>query len=311
MFSPKTGRGVQGAKSSRSPGGIPQPSSGGQWDNIVKFLDSLMSKLRGNHSGLAELEKWIVNAKEELHGLLSTSEMQYAGTSWHELNYIRQAVGFLVIHQKRKKSLEEIRQDLCPALTVRQIYRISTMYWDDKYGTQSVSNEASFVVSVMREIVSKDNQNLTSNSFLLDDDLSIPFSAEDIDMAIPAIDLDEIHLPEFVFLFHIRSSGLRFHDRNNCLWLTVWFNISSLDFHENANTVSALETQVSLTLQCALAVYDARLVPLSLWPLIVLSQFQVRSFKMTINYDICVDLPKWEAEEGSVSALRAIHIISY
>lgn len=29
------------------------------------------------------------------------------------------------------------------ALTVRQIYRISTMYWDDKYGTQSVSNEAS------------------------------------------------------------------------------------------------------------------------------------------------------------------------
>ncbi|CAJ1972908.1 unnamed protein product [Sphenostylis stenocarpa] len=225
---PKTGRGVQGGKSSRSPSGIPHLSSGGQWDNIVKFLDSLMSKLRENHvpsffirklvtqvfsfinitlfnslllrrecctfsngeyvkSGLAELEKWIVNAKEE-----------YAGTSWHELNYIRQAVGFLVIHQKRKKSLEEIRQDLCPALTVRQIYRISTMYWDDKYGTQSVSNEASGVVSEMREIVSKDNQNLTSNSFLLDDDLSIPFSAEDIDMAIPAIDLDEIHLPEFV-----------------------------------------------------------------------------------------------------------------
>ncbi|XP_020224383.1 myosin-15 isoform X1 [Cajanus cajan] len=222
---PKTGRGVHGGKSSRSPGGLPQQSSGGQWGNIVKFLDSLMSKLRGNHvpsffirklvtqvfsfinitlfnslllrrecctfsngeyvkSGLAELEKWIVNAKEE-----------YAGTSWHELNYIRQAVGFLVIHQKRKKSLEEIRQDLCPALTVRQIYRISTMYWDDKYGTQSVSNE---VVSEMREIVSKDNQNLTSNSFLLDDDLSIPFSAEDIDMAIPAIDLDEIDLPEFV-----------------------------------------------------------------------------------------------------------------
>jgi hypothetical protein len=33
------------------------------------------------------------------------------------------------------------------ALTVRQIYRISTMYWDDKYGTQSVSNEASCVFS--------------------------------------------------------------------------------------------------------------------------------------------------------------------
>lgn len=69
------------------------------------------------------------------------------------------------------------------------------MYWDDKYGTQSVSNEASSlivcllsvskmiipvcqvicmmfqVVSEMREILNKDSQNLTSNSFLLDDDL--------------------------------------------------------------------------------------------------------------------------------------------
>ncbi|XP_015884396.3 myosin-15 isoform X3 [Ziziphus jujuba] len=221
---PKTTR-AHGGKSSRSPGGAPQQSPGSQWDNIIKFLDSLMSQLRENHvpsffirklitqvfsfinislfnslllrreccsfsngeyakSGLAELEKWIVNAKEE-----------YAGTSWHELNYIRQAVGFLVIHQKRKKSLEEIRQDLCPALTVRQIYRISTMYWDDKYGTQSVSNE---VVAQMREILNKDNQNLTSNSFLLDDDLSIPFSTEDIDMAIAAIDPSDIELPNFV-----------------------------------------------------------------------------------------------------------------
>ncbi|XP_058786039.1 myosin-15-like isoform X5 [Vicia villosa] len=221
---PKTGR-AQSGKSSRSPGGLPQQSPGGQWDNIINFLNSLLNQLCANNipsffirklvtqvfsfinmtlfnslllrrecctfsngeyvkSGLAELEKWIVNANEE-----------YAGTSWHELNYIRQAVGFLVIHQKRKKSLEEIRQDLCPALTVRQIYRISTMYWDDKYGTQSVSNE---VVGEMREIVSKDNQSLASNSFLMDDDMSIPFSAEDIDMAIPAVNTDDIELPAFL-----------------------------------------------------------------------------------------------------------------
>ncbi|XWS70176.1 hypothetical protein CRYUN_Cryun03dG0026300 [Craigia yunnanensis] len=146
---------------------LPQQSPSSQWDSIIKFLDSLMGRLHENHvpsffirklitqvfsfinmslfnslllrqeccsfsnweyvkSGLAELEKWIVNAKE------------FAGTSWHELNYIRQAVGFLVINQKRKKSLDEISHDLCPALTIRQIYRISTMYWDDKYGTHCV-----------------------------------------------------------------------------------------------------------------------------------------------------------------------------
>ncbi|KAK7352590.1 hypothetical protein VNO80_18014 [Phaseolus coccineus] len=221
---PKTGR-MLGGKSSKSSGGLPPQSPVAQWDNMIRFLDSFISRMRVNHvpsffirklvtqlfsfinitlfnslllrrecctfsngeyikSGLAELEKWIVNANEE-----------YAGTSWHELNYIRQAVGFLVIHQKIKKSLEEIRQDLCPALTVRQIYRISTMYWDDKYGTQSVSNE---VVSEMRDLVSKDNPSLTSNSFLLDDDMSIPFSAEDIDMAIPAINTDDIDPPAFL-----------------------------------------------------------------------------------------------------------------
>ncbi|XP_057524862.1 myosin-15 [Amaranthus tricolor] len=213
---------TRGGKSSRSPGGVPQQLLINQWDSIVKFLDSLMNRLRDNHvpsffirklitqvfsfinislfnslllrrecctfsngeyvkSGLAELEKWLASVTEE-----------FAGTAWHELNYIRQAVGFLVIHQKRKKSLEEIKQDLCPALTVRQIYRISTMYWDDKYGTQSVSNE---VVAQMREMLNKDNQNLATNSFLLDDDLSIPFSTDDISKAIPVIDPMDVKLP--------------------------------------------------------------------------------------------------------------------
>uniref|UniRef100_A0A803ND26 Dilute domain-containing protein n=1 Tax=Chenopodium quinoa TaxID=63459 RepID=A0A803ND26_CHEQI len=224
IHAPKTAR---GGKSSRSPGGVPQQLTSNQWDSIIQFLDSLMSHLHKNHvpsffirklitqvfsfininlfnslllrrecctfsngeyvkSGLAELEKWIACVTDE-----------FAGTAWHELNYIRQAVGFLVIHQKRKKSLEEIKQDLCPALTVRQIYRISTMYWDDKYGTQSVSMRlaAFLVVAQMREMLNKDNQNLATNSFLLDDDLSIPFSTEDISKAIPATDPMDVKIP--------------------------------------------------------------------------------------------------------------------
>ncbi len=43
-----------------------------------------------------------------------------------------QAVTFLVIGNKPKKSLEEITSDLCPVLSIQQLYRISTMYWDDK-----------------------------------------------------------------------------------------------------------------------------------------------------------------------------------
>nr|WLQ69621.1 MYB protein [Zingiber officinale] len=40
-----------------------------------------------------------------------------------------------VLHQKPKKTLKEITKDLCPVLIIQQLYRISTMYWDDKYGT--------------------------------------------------------------------------------------------------------------------------------------------------------------------------------
>jgi hypothetical protein len=44
---PKAAR-VHAGKSSRSPGSVPQQLPTSQWDNIIKFLDSLMSRLRGN-----------------------------------------------------------------------------------------------------------------------------------------------------------------------------------------------------------------------------------------------------------------------
>lgn len=44
---PKAAR-VHAGKSSRSPGSVPQQLPSSQWDNIIKFLDSLMSRLRGN-----------------------------------------------------------------------------------------------------------------------------------------------------------------------------------------------------------------------------------------------------------------------
>lgn len=43
-----------------------------------------------------------------------------------------QAVTLLVIGNKAKKTLEEITSDLCPQLSIQQLYRICTMYWDDK-----------------------------------------------------------------------------------------------------------------------------------------------------------------------------------
>ncbi|KAG4124760.1 hypothetical protein ERO13_D10G058600v2 [Gossypium hirsutum] len=132
-------------------------------------------------AGLAELEQWCHDATEE-----------FAGSAWDELRHIRQAVGFLVIHQKPKKTLKEITNDLCPVLSIQQLYRISTMYWDDKYGTHSVSSD---VIASMRVKMTEDSNNAVSSSFLLDDDSSIPFSMDDISKSMQQTEVAEIDPP--------------------------------------------------------------------------------------------------------------------
>ncbi|CAH9084046.1 unnamed protein product [Cuscuta europaea] len=135
-------------------------------------------------SGLGELEQWCCYATEE-----------YVGSSWDELKHIRQAVGFLVIHQKPKKTLHEIMNELCPVLSIQQLYRISTMYWDDKYGTHSVSTD---VISNMRAMMTEDSNNAVSSSFLLDDDTSIPFTVDDISKSIQQVDIADIDPPPLI-----------------------------------------------------------------------------------------------------------------
>ncbi|CAN6563743.1 unnamed protein product [Malus baccata var. baccata] len=135
-------------------------------------------------AGLAELEQWCYGASEE-----------YAGSAWDELKHIRQAVGFLVIHQKPKKTLNEITKELCPVLSIQQLYRISTMYWDDKYGTHSVSSD---VISSMRVLMTEDSNNAVSSSFLLDDDSSIPFSVDDISKSMQQVDVTDIEPPPLI-----------------------------------------------------------------------------------------------------------------
>ncbi|KAG5229197.1 plant myosin MYS1 family protein [Salix suchowensis] len=134
-------------------------------------------------AGLAELEQWCLDATEE-----------FAGSAWDELKHIRQAVGFLVIHQKPKKTLKEITNDLCPVLSIQQLYRISTMYWDDKYGTHSVSSD---VISRMRVMMMEDSNNAVS-SFLLDDDSSIPFTVDDISKSMQQVEVSDIDPPPLI-----------------------------------------------------------------------------------------------------------------
>ncbi|CAN6281403.1 unnamed protein product [Urochloa humidicola] len=192
------------------------------WQSIVKCLDHTLETMKNNHvppiiikktfsqvyaylnvqlfnslllrreccsfsngeflkAGLQELQQWCSRTTEE-----------YAGASWDELQHIRQAVGFLVLHQKSHKNLEEITNELCPVLSITQIYRIATMFWDDKYGAQGLSQE---VIGKMRTMTTDDSITTPNSSFLLDDDSSIPISLDDIARLMLDIDPSDVEPP--------------------------------------------------------------------------------------------------------------------
>ncbi|WOL01344.1 hypothetical protein Cni_G10060 [Canna indica] len=114
---------------------IAKQASNVHWQSIVKSLDNTLNILCENYEfcsfsnaefvkdGLQDLEQWCSKTIEQL-----------AGTAWEQLQHIRQTVEFLVLHQKSQKTLEEIRNEICPVSSVPQIYRVGTMFWDDKYG---------------------------------------------------------------------------------------------------------------------------------------------------------------------------------
>ncbi|KAM0920055.1 hypothetical protein ACQ4PT_007723 [Festuca glaucescens] len=133
--------------------------------------------------GLEELEAWCTQAKPE-----------YAGSAWDELKHISQAVGFLVIFKKFRISYDEIISDLCPMLSVQQLYRICTQYWDDKYNTESVSEE---VLNEMKTLVNDaSGQANSENTYLLDEETSMPLSLDEIASSMDAKEFQNVVPPQ-------------------------------------------------------------------------------------------------------------------
>ncbi|CAL5413776.1 unnamed protein product [Camellia sinensis] len=153
------------------------------WQSIVKSLDNYSRMMKANFVPPFLVRKVFTQIFSFINAQLFN---RYAGSAWDELKHIRQAVGFLVIHQKPKKILNEITNELCPVLSIQQLYRISTMYWDDKYGAHTVFSDKK-VISSMRVMMTKDSNNVVSSSFMLDDDSSIPFSVDDISKSMQQI----------------------------------------------------------------------------------------------------------------------------
>ncbi|GER41677.1 myosin 2 [Striga asiatica] len=191
--------------------GSPSGSVTGHWESIIESLNRLLTTLKNNFvcipdyivvlnsscslslllhkecctfnngeyikAGLDKLEVWCGHAQE------------CVGLSWDELKHVRQAVGLLVIHQKTRITYDDLTTDLCPMLSVQQLYRICTLYCDDNFNTPSVAPE---VISSMKVLMTEESNDTDSSSYLLDDDPCIPFSVDDISSSLRQLDFTNV-----------------------------------------------------------------------------------------------------------------------
>ncbi|OMO96239.1 IQ motif, EF-hand binding site [Corchorus olitorius] len=176
------------------------------WQGIVKSLGNFLNTLKANYVPPFLVRKVFTQIFSFINVQLfnslllrreccSFSNGEYVKAGLAELEHWCYKATDEVIHQKPKKTLDEISHDLCPVLSIQQLYRISTMYWDDKYGTHSVSTD---VIANMRVLMTEDSNNAVSNSFLLDDDSSIPFSVDDLSKSMEQIDIADIEPPPLI-----------------------------------------------------------------------------------------------------------------
>ncbi|XP_024016781.1 myosin-10 [Eutrema salsugineum] len=140
---------------------------------------------------LNELESWCSQATEE-----------FVGSSWDELKHTRQAVLLLVTKHKSTITYDDLTTNICPALSTQQLYRICTLCKSDDHEGQNVSPD---VISNLKLLMTDEDED--SRSFLLDNDSSIPFAADEISNCMqekdfanvkPAIELADN--PNFHFL---------------------------------------------------------------------------------------------------------------
>ncbi|KAK8496324.1 hypothetical protein V6N12_019883 [Hibiscus sabdariffa] len=126
--------------------------------------------------GLIELELWCAQATRR-------------GSSWGELKQTRQAVAFLILQEKSSISYDQITNELCPVLSVQQLFRLCWLFRDDKYNTPNVSAN---VIASMKLLMSDGSEDDGGSTFLLEDDISIPFTAEDVLVSMQVKEFAEV-----------------------------------------------------------------------------------------------------------------------
>ncbi|GFQ02596.1 myosin-8 [Phtheirospermum japonicum] len=186
----------------------------GHWGGIIESLNGLLTTLKNNHVPPVLVQ----NIFKQIFSYINTelfNSLLVRGEccTFSNGEYMKSGLDELevwcghaqeVIHQKSRITYDDLTTDLCPMLSVQQLYRICTIYGDDNFNTPSVDPE---VISSMKILMTEESEDADSNSYILDDNSSIPFSVDDISSSLreadftnvkPAVEL--LENPDFNFL---------------------------------------------------------------------------------------------------------------
>ncbi|CAK7356900.1 unnamed protein product [Dovyalis caffra] len=157
------------------------------WQSIVKTLNNCLKNMRANYVPSFLVKKVFTQIFSFINvQLFNSLLLRRECCSFSNGEYVK--AGLAELEQWCHNATEEV-------LSIQQLYRISTMYWDDKYGTHSVSSD---VISSMRVMMTDDSNNAVSSSFLLDDDSSIPFTVDDISKSMQQVEVVDIDPPPLI-----------------------------------------------------------------------------------------------------------------
>ncbi|CAI7782521.1 unnamed protein product [Closterium sp. NIES-53] len=166
--------------------------------------------------GVGRLEQWVHDVEVQLRDAMGGSKEPLK----RELRHIRQAIYFLTLDHKPRRSLEEI-EELCPDLTLNQLVHMCIWYEDDAYGTKGVDPSVTermwaLMVDDCPMLLRDDESStyaqqhaqlsplippsvirpaLIPPSFPPLHPSSIPFTVDDIALAIPTMHIDDLEPP--------------------------------------------------------------------------------------------------------------------
>lgn len=113
---------------------------------LFEYVDAklLNQLLLNKHACTYSNAEIMVAGMNQIEQMLMNVGQEWFGNSFDKLARLRQAITFLVVSNKGRKTLEEFTQGIlpgiCPDLNLAQVYRLCVQYVDDKYGSASIQS---------------------------------------------------------------------------------------------------------------------------------------------------------------------------